>query len=83
MPEASVCGIAAGLHAVVRLPGGADETAILETAARRGLAFNVLGAYEIEPRGGPPTLILGYARNTEPVIELGVREMVKAIRAAG
>lgn len=83
MPEASVCGIAAGLHAVVRLPGSMDETAILESAARRGLAFSVLGAYEIEPRGGPPTLILGYARNTEPVIELGVREIAKAVRAAG
>ncbi len=81
MPEAIVCGIAAGLHAVVRLPEGANETEILERAEKRGIAFSVLGAYEVERRGAPPTLILGYARNAEPVIELGVREIVRVIRA--
>ena len=83
MPEASVCGIAAGLHAVVRLPHGARETEILESAARRGVAFSVMSAYEVVPRGASPTLILGYARNTEPVIELGVREIARAIRDCG
>jgi GntR family transcriptional regulator/MocR family aminotransferase len=44
-PRVTVTGIAAGLHAVVRLPPG-TEGQVLARAAREGLAVARLGAYE-------------------------------------
>ncbi|MEO3762728.1 PLP-dependent aminotransferase family protein [Streptomyces sp. B8F3] len=44
-PRVTVTGIAAGLHAVVRLPPG-TERRVLARAAREGLAVTRLGAYE-------------------------------------
>lgn len=83
LPEAAVCGIAAGLHAVVRLPPGADERAIMAAAEREGIAFNVLGAYEFERRPRAPALIIGYARSAEAVIAAGVAELATIVRTAG
>jgi len=80
MPEATVCGIAAGLHAVVRLPGGYDERAVLAAAEKQGIAFTVLGSYEMSKRKRAPTLIVGYARNSEAVIADGVRELARVLR---
>jgi GntR family transcriptional regulator/MocR family aminotransferase len=75
MPKAEVCGVAAGLHAVLRLPAGTDEKAVLRAAALEGISFNLMGAYEISKRKRAPSLILGYARNGEAVIEAGVKEL--------
>jgi DNA-binding transcriptional MocR family regulator len=57
------------------LPDGVAEKAVLRAAEREGIAFNVMGAYEIERRKRAGALILGYARNGEAVIEAGVREL--------
>ena len=81
LPEATVHGIAAGLHATVRLPDG-DEDAIKAEAARRRIRFNTMGDYRAEA-GGPPTLMLGYAAVSEAAIRAGIRELGEAVRAAG
>jgi hypothetical protein len=40
--------------------------------------------YRLPPgKGGPPTLMLGYARTPGPAIRAGVREIAAAVRAAG
>jgi GntR family transcriptional regulator/MocR family aminotransferase len=75
IPAAEICGVAAGLHAVLQLPDGVAEKAVLRAAEREGSACNVMGAYEIERRKRAGALILGYARNGEAVIEAGVREL--------
>lgn len=80
IPASTVCGIAAGLHAVVRLPRGHDERTIMDAAGREGIAFNVLANYETERRDRAPTLIVGYARSAEPVIAAGVKELARIIR---
>ena len=82
LPEASVRGVAAGLHATVQLPDGHDEHAIGEEAGRRRLALATMSEYRIGDRAGPPTLILGYAQTPEPSIPAGVRELAEAVRAA-
>jgi GntR family transcriptional regulator/MocR family aminotransferase len=82
MPEATVCGIAAGLHAVVRLPAGFNERAVVAAAERQGIAFTVLGAYELTKRKRAASLILGYARNSEAVIEAGIRELAVLVGRA-
>jgi GntR family transcriptional regulator / MocR family aminotransferase len=80
LPEARVEGIAAGLHATVRLPEGDDERAIVEEAERRRVAIEVMSDYR---SGTPsaPTLLLGYGQITEPAIRPGVAELARAVRA--
>jgi GntR family transcriptional regulator/MocR family aminotransferase len=72
LPEAEILGIAAGLHATVRLPG-VDEDALRAEAARRRIAFETMRDYA--RRDGPLTLLLGYAPLPEPTIRAGVREL--------
>lgn len=79
LPQATVHGIAAGLHATVRLPDTYDEGAIREHAERRGIRLDVMTDYRTASTG-PPTLLLGYAQITESAIRAGVRELEGAVR---
>ena len=81
LPEAEVSGIAAGLHATVRLPGRHDEQAIRDAAARRGVALEFLSEHYVGPQDGPATLLLGYARHPESALRAGVRALAAAVRA--
>ena len=81
LPEAEVSGIAAGLHATVRLPGRHDEQAIRDAAARRGVALEFLSEHYVGPQDGPATLLLGYARHPESALRAGVRWSAASIWA--
>jgi GntR family transcriptional regulator/MocR family aminotransferase len=82
LPEADVCGIAAGLHATVRLPAGHDEQAIAEEALRRGVALQPMSHYRLGSGADhPPTLVLAYAEQSEPAIRAGIRELAATIDA--
>jgi GntR family transcriptional regulator / MocR family aminotransferase len=61
VPTARVTGIAAGLHALVRLPSGVREAEVEARAARHGLAVEGLGAYADPGSRHPPALVIGYA----------------------
>jgi len=82
LPEATVRGIAAGLHATAQLPDDYDDAAILEEARARRIDLTTMRDFWIEPDTGPPTLLLGYAQIPEPAIRSGVRELAEAVRAA-
>jgi GntR family transcriptional regulator / MocR family aminotransferase len=82
LPEATIRGIAAGLHATVELPGGYDEQAILAEAHARSIDLTTMGEFWIEPGSGPPTLLVGYGQLPEPAIPLAVGELAKAVRMA-
>jgi GntR family transcriptional regulator/MocR family aminotransferase len=82
LPEAVVTGIAAGLHATIQLPQGADTEAIRDEAARRRIIFNSMSEYRAEGGAGSTTLMLGYGSVPEPAIAPGVREIAEAVRAA-
>jgi GntR family transcriptional regulator/MocR family aminotransferase len=60
-PQVRVTGIAAGLHAVLRLPPGQSEDLLVARAARHGLAIEGLGAYAMDGYGAGPALVVGYA----------------------
>ena len=61
-PQVRVTGIAAGLHAVLRLPPGPREDALVARAARHGLAVEGLSSYAMPGHdGGGPALVVGYA----------------------
>jgi GntR family transcriptional regulator / MocR family aminotransferase len=82
LPEATIHGIAAGLHATVELPDKYDEQAILEEAHARRIDLTAMGEFWIEPGSGPPTLLVGYGQLPEAAITAAVRELAEAVRAA-
>jgi GntR family transcriptional regulator/MocR family aminotransferase len=63
-PMLQITGIAAGGHALVRMPpGGPDEHEVITRAALAGLALDGLSGYRVgdvaaEPPG--PALVIGY-----------------------
>jgi GntR family transcriptional regulator / MocR family aminotransferase len=59
-PAAQVTGIAAGLHALVSLPGGLQEQEAVSEAARRGLALQGLAAFRLGEQDFDPALVVGY-----------------------
>ena len=81
VPDAVVTGMAAGVHATVRLPSTSDEQAIKREASRRGIALGTLTPYRINVTSDSPTLLLGYARISEDNIRAGVRALASAICA--
>jgi GntR family transcriptional regulator/MocR family aminotransferase len=82
LPEASVRGVAAGLHVTVELSEGVDEQAIQAEAHSRRIELETMAEYRSEARGGPPALLLGYAQMPEATIRAGIRELANAIEAA-
>jgi GntR family transcriptional regulator/MocR family aminotransferase len=77
-PELEPAGIAAGLHLVAYLPAGVDETAVVEAAARRGVAVYGLAPYRIACEGRPG-LIFGYATLDERALTEGIELLAEAI----
>ena len=59
-PTAEVSGIAAGLHALVHLPGG-DEGEVVARASDHGLALQGLGDFTEPGYDRGPALVIGYA----------------------
>ncbi len=70
MPEAVVHGAAAGLHLMVTLPPGHDDTALAAAALERGVKVQPLSWHTQRP--GRPGLVLGYAASTPTAAREGV-----------
>jgi GntR family transcriptional regulator/MocR family aminotransferase len=75
LPGVGVRGAAAGLFAVLLLPAGADEDAVVAAAAERGVVLEGLGA---EGRAG---LVAGYANLPETAAATAVAVLADAIAA--
>src|SRR3954451_10194143 len=82
LPGARVTGAAAGLHAVVMLPPGIDEAALVERAAREEVAVTGLATLHRRARPSGPGLVLGYAPLTEREIGEGVRRFSTKVGAS-
>jgi GntR family transcriptional regulator / MocR family aminotransferase len=78
LPELEPAGIAAGLHLVAHLPDDLDEAAVVDAAARRGVAVDGLARYRIAG-AGRPGLIFGYAALGERDLRRGVARLAEAI----
>jgi GntR family transcriptional regulator / MocR family aminotransferase len=78
VPDLEPAGIAAGLHLVAWLPDDLDETAVVETAARRGLGVYGVGPYRMSG-GGPGGLIFGYSTLSERTITEGIGILAEVI----
>jgi GntR family transcriptional regulator / MocR family aminotransferase len=64
----TIDGIAAGLHALVRLPPGCSEAGVVAAARRAGIAVDALGPH-VAGRARDPALLLGYTRLAEAGLE--------------
>jgi GntR family transcriptional regulator / MocR family aminotransferase len=78
LPEAAVGGAAAGLHVIAWLPDGADEIAISDAAASRGVAIHTLHHDCAVTAPLSPGLVLGYGLTAESAIPRAVRELAAA-----
>ncbi len=82
LPGARVTGVAAGLHAVVRLGCALDGVELARAARRRSVGIYLLGYAYAEPRPADDGLVLGYANVTESGIEEGIRRLALALADA-
>jgi len=73
LPQATVHGVAAGLHLLVTLPDGADDADLAQRALEAGLKVHPLSYHRQLP--GPPGLVLGYAAQPPDRIREGVRRL--------
>jgi GntR family transcriptional regulator/MocR family aminotransferase len=73
LPGATVTGVAAGLHATVRLEKTVDVGALLAACAESSVGVH-------GPQ--PDRLFLGYANLAEPAIDEGVRRLAHAVEAS-
>jgi len=78
-PGARVTGIAAGLHAIVRLPHSFEVAALMRAAAARSVSVYPLALAYMLPEAHDDGLVLGYANLSESRIELGVRALAEAL----
>ncbi len=71
-PNVELRGLAAGFHAVARLPEGLDERAVAAAARERSVGLYPVD--DMRAAGGyhPPELVLGFGNLSEPAIERGI-----------
>ncbi|MFC4590229.1 MocR-like pyridoxine biosynthesis transcription factor PdxR [Sphaerisporangium corydalis] len=79
-PHITLTGIAAGLHAVLRLPGGTEQT-VVKAAAWQGIALDGLSAFR-HPAATMPTadgLVVGYATPPEHAYGAALDALCRAL----
>jgi GntR family transcriptional regulator / MocR family aminotransferase len=79
IPGARVTGVAAGLHAIVRLGRAVDGVALIGAAASHSVGVYPLGLAYMEMRPVHDGLVLGYANLAEPAIDEGIRRLARAL----
>ena len=79
LPGARVTGVAAGLHAIVRLASPVDGLELMQAAGRRSVGVYPLGYSYMHPKPIDDGLVLGYANLAEPAIEEGIRRLALAL----
>jgi GntR family transcriptional regulator / MocR family aminotransferase len=80
-PAVRVSGIAAGLHAVLRLPPRADDGEIVAHLAARSVAVSRLRDYQAQP-GGAPTLVVGYGTPPDHAFEAALDAFTRGLADA-
>ncbi len=81
-PQVRISGIAAGLHALVELPGPIREEDVVADAAARGLSVQGLGAYAHGTHTHPPALVVGYAKPPEHAFTAALARLAAVLRDA-
>jgi GntR family transcriptional regulator/MocR family aminotransferase len=83
LPEASIDGISAGLHAAVGLPERIVEQAVSSEVARRGVHIEFMSKWYVEQQDRPSTILIGYAQSDGSTLRAGIRILADAIHSIG
>jgi GntR family transcriptional regulator / MocR family aminotransferase len=80
LPDLTIEGVAAGVHLLLRLPGGVSDVDIADAAGRARIAVPPLSAFRVRPSedGG---LVIGYGRLHESAVEAATRALARVVRA--
>jgi GntR family transcriptional regulator / MocR family aminotransferase len=79
LPGARVTGLAAGLHAIVRLERSFDAIALARAAHEQSVVVYPLSLSYLEPRAMGDSLVLGYANLSEQAIAEGISRLATAL----
>jgi GntR family transcriptional regulator/MocR family aminotransferase len=79
-PEVELRGLAAGFHAVARLPDGSDAAAIAQAARARSVGLYPITGLAPASRSRPPELVIGFGGLTEPAIRRGIEAIADLLR---
>jgi GntR family transcriptional regulator/MocR family aminotransferase len=79
-PQVSLGGLAAGFHAVAKLPAGTQEQAVVSSAAARSVGLYGMSIYRFDGATNPPELVLGFGNLSVGAIERGVGEVADLLR---
>ncbi len=79
IPGTRVEGVAAGLHAIARLPAPVPGLAVMRAAAARSVGVYPVGYGYVEVRDVDDRFVLGYANLAEPAIDEGIRRFAEAL----
>jgi GntR family transcriptional regulator/MocR family aminotransferase len=83
VPAVAVTGIAAGIQALVTLPGEAEARAVLSLAKRHGLLLHTLTDYWHDPSADHPhALVVGYGRPPGNAFRPAVSELAAVVAQA-
>jgi GntR family transcriptional regulator / MocR family aminotransferase len=80
LPDCQIEGIAAGLHVLLRLPAGCDDTVVAAAAAAARINIEPLSKYRVERSNRDPALVVGCGRLAEPSIPAAVHALAAAVR---
>jgi GntR family transcriptional regulator/MocR family aminotransferase len=80
-PDLVLSGLAAGFHAVLHLPTGADETAVIEAARQRSIGLHGMSEYRVDGSTTPPQLVLGFGNVSEGSIRRGIEVIAPLLRS--
>lgn len=72
-PNVELTGLAAGFHAVARLPSDVEETEVVDGARARSIGLHGMSSYRLSRRTTwPPALVVGFGNLAEQAIERGI-----------
>jgi GntR family transcriptional regulator/MocR family aminotransferase len=83
VPRLQVCGIAAGLHLVLRLPDTIDSADVLRSAAAASLRLADVRSYHDDVARSTNGLVLGYGNLADTAVVDAVQALQGSLRAAG
>ncbi len=83
LPGATVDGIAAGLHALVRLEADVDAAALEAAAQARGVRVYPLSGWWADPPARTSALVMGYGALSPAGVAEGVRRLADALTDVG
>jgi len=79
-PEVSLHGLAAGFHAVARVPAGVEEEAVVEQARERSIGVYGMSASRASGAVEPAELVLGFGNLSEDAIRRGITGIADLLR---